>query len=180
MLHSVHMALAGFTVAAPLLGRGLATCRTLHLLDIENLMGGPDFTVEEVARLADEYGPIADLRSDDMTVLASSHYAAFAAWFGWPRARRLLRSGQDGADLALIDVMLSEDVAHRFDRVVVASGDGIFSSPCAWLQEMDCSVTVVCRPTALSRRLALAVRDVRFLRTEPEGAPNIAVLRRAA
>ena len=158
----------------------LVAARTLHLVDIENLMGGTAFTVEEVSLLADHYAPVAEHSPGDFTVLASSHFAAPAAWFGWPNARRLLQSGQDGADLALIDVMMGEDLHRRFGRVVVASGDGIFSAPCAWLQEVGCSVTVVTRRAALSRRLAFAVRDVRFLETEPDGAPSVAVLRRIA
>lgn len=169
---------AEFTLTARALG--LRTVgRTVHLVDIENLMGGAAFTTEAVARLAVEYRPVADLRPSDLMVLASSHYAASAAWFGWPEARRLLRSGPDGADLALVDVILGEDLYRRFDRVVVASGDGIFANPCAWLQEMGCTVTVVCRPSALSRRLAFAVRDVRFL-ADPEGCPAAAALRSAA
>lgn len=154
--------------------------RTVHLVDIENLMGGADFTVGEAAVVADHYVRIAVAAPEDFTVLASSHFAAPAAWFGWHTARRLLQSGSDGADLALIDVMMSEDFARRFGRVVVASGDGIFSGPCAWLQEQGCSVTVVTRREALSRRLAFAVRDVRYLELEPEGAPAVAALREVA
>jgi hypothetical protein len=160
--------------------RGLVPTRTLHLIDIENLMGGTHFTVDEAARLEELYAPIAEVAPRDFTVMASSHIAAPAAWFGWPNARRLLQSGPDGADLALIDVMMAEDVYRRFDRVVIASGDGIFSDPCAWLQEVGCLVTVVTRREALSRRLAFAVRDVRFLEAEPDGAPNVTIPRRVA
>jgi hypothetical protein len=66
--------------------------------------------------------------------------------------------------LALIDVIRLEDISARFDHVVIASGDGIFAEPCARLQAAGCSVTVVSRRhAALSRGLAFAVRDVRFL-----------------
>jgi hypothetical protein len=169
-----------FTAAAPPLRCGTAAQRTLHLIDIENLLGGAEFSINETARLADEYWPIAGVRPGDQTVLASSHHAARAAWFGWPDARRLVRSGKDGADLALVDVMLSEDIYRRFERVVVASGDGVFSGPCSWLQQMGCSVTVVSQPGALSRRLALAVGDVRLLQAVPEGAPSLVAFRSAA
>jgi hypothetical protein len=153
------MTYSQFTVVWP-----APTSRSLHLVDIENLMGGPAFTVEDAADLVGEYAPVAELGPKDLTVVASSHYAAYAAWFGWPNARRLVKSGRDGADLALADVMLNEDICRRFERVVVGSGDGIFAHPSAWLQANGCSVTVVCRPGSLSRELAFAVRDVRFLR----------------
>lgn len=181
--HSMDMLQDAFTLLhrpTKLAMKVLVPTRTLHLIDIENLMGGTDFTVDEAARLEDVYAPIAEVASGDFTVMASSHMAAPAAWFGWPNARRLLQSGPDGADLALIDVMMAEDVHRRFDRVVIASGDGIFSDPCAWLQEVGCSVTVVTRREALSRRLAFAVRDVRFLEVKPDGAPNVAVPKRVA
>jgi len=173
VMHSVYVAITAFTLDASPNGR------TVHLVDVENLMGSAAFTAEAVAKVAAEYAVVADFRPDHFTVLASSHYAASAAWFGWPEARRLVWSGQDGADLALVDVILTEDLDRRFDRVIVASGDGIFSSPCAWLQQRGCSVTVVCRRSSLSRRLAFAVRDVRFL-TEHDGTPNVVAGRRAA
>lgn len=151
--------------------------RTLHLIDVENLIGGASFTMHEAEAVAQRYGPVAGLSPQDLVILASSHVAAPAAWFGWPAGRRLLQSGPDGADLALIEVLMAENVNRRFSRVVIASGDGIFSGPSAWLQAMGCAITVVTRRDALSRRLALAVRDVRFLGTEPEGNPNIALAR---
>lgn len=154
--------------------------RTLHVIDIENLIGSTSFTVGEAAVVARRYALVSGCGPQDFTVLASSHIAAKAAWFGWPTGRRLVRSGPDGADRALIDVLTAEDVHARFGRVVVASGDGIFSGPCAWLQEMGCSMTVVTRRNALSRRLAFAVRDIRFLETQPGSTPTVRVFGRVA
>lgn len=99
-----------------------------------------------------------------MTVLATSHFAAGQAWMAWPSAtRRLVRSGADGADLALLDVIDSESLHLRFDRVVIGSGDGIFALAAGRLQRLGCPVTVVSRRDRLSRQLRLAVRDVRFI-----------------
>lgn len=173
------MALAALTPACESKASVRPVGRTLHLVDVENLLGGPVFTEDEASRVAAEYRVVAGVGPVDFTVVASSHYAAPATWFGWPAARRLVRSGPDGADLALVDVMVSEDLFRRFDRVVVASGDAIFSNPSAWLQQMGCAVSVVCRPGALSRRLAFAVRDVRFL-SGPTAGPGLAILERAA
>ena len=43
-------------------------------------------------------------------------------------ARHLWRSGPDGADRALLDVLENERVDERFERVTICSGDGIFAA----------------------------------------------------
>jgi hypothetical protein len=88
-------------------------------------------------------------------------------WFGWGEARRVVRSGRDGADLALVQIVDTENVASRFERVVIGSGDGIFAEPAARLQSLGASVTVVSRRESLSRELSFAVRDVRILEPLP-------------
>jgi hypothetical protein len=145
--------------------------RILHLLDVENLIGSPTFGFENALTIRRMYTAVAPAGSVDQVVLATSHHSALAAWFAWPpSARRLLRSGPDGADLALLDVLAFERAESRFDRVVIGSGDGIFSLASARLQEAGCAVTVVTRRDCLSRQLRLAVRDVRFLDAFPAAA----------
>lgn len=146
--------------------------RALHLVDVENLLGGTDFTELDVGATAARYCQIAGVGADDLVVVASSHHTALPVWFGWGEARRLVRSGPDGADLALLDVVRHEDVAVRFQRVVIGSGDGIFAFGAAALQRDGVGVTVVSRREFLSRQLRLAVRDVRFL--SPQLEPAIA------
>ena len=138
--------------------------RVLHLLDAENLLGGPGFTLAEAIQARAAYEAVAPGGRVNQVVLSTSHYAAPAAWFAWPRSvRRLVRSGPDGADEALLAVIATEGLELRFDRVVLGSGDGIFAFAVARLQASGCQVTVVTRPEALSRQLRLAVRDVRFI-----------------
>jgi hypothetical protein len=140
--------------------------RCLHLVDIENLVGCPTLGCAAVAHVAAKYAAVAGVAPNDHVVVASSHHGAPGAWFGWPGARRLLRSGCDGADLALLKVLESENPLARFGRIAVGSGDGIFAEPAARLQAAGCKVTVVSRPGALSRQLRLAALDVRFLEVE--------------
>jgi hypothetical protein len=137
--------------------------RSLHLVDVENLLGGTAFAEHDVAALACAYRRSAAIGPSDPVIVASSHHTAPAVWFGWGDARRLVRSGSDGADLALLDVIEHENVAARFQRIVIGSGDGIFAFPAAALQRAGVAVTVVSQPEFLSNRLRLAARDVRFL-----------------
>ncbi len=152
--------------------------RTLHLVDVENLLGGTSFDFLDVIDLENRYRQLVAVAERDHVVLASSHRAAEATWFGWSSTRRLLRSGPSGADRALVDVIEQEDPAHRFDTVVLASGDGIFAEPAARLQALGCRVLVVARPGSVSRRLAFAVRDIAYL--EPGRDARVDEVRLAA
>jgi hypothetical protein len=136
----------------------------MHLVDAENLSGSPRFSLAQARGIRRAYDAVAPAGARDMTTLATSHFAAPQAWMAWPNAtRRLVRSGADGADLALLDVIDSEHLHLRFDHVVVGSGDGIFALAASRLQLLGCPVTVVSRRDGLSRQLRLAVRDVRFI-----------------
>jgi NYN domain len=155
----------------------VAPSRVMHLVDVENLMSGPNFTVGEAQRVRQAYLAAAPAGLREQVVIATSHHAASAAWSAWPEAaRRLLRSGRDGADLALLRVVAAEALELRFDRVVIGSGDGIFAPAAARLQAGGCSVTVVTRRESLSKQLRLAVLDIRFV-----GLPRrVAATRRLA
>ena len=94
---------------------------------------------------------------------------AFVAWV-WARARSVPGYGKDGADLALLEV-LQEDVARRFDAVVVASGDGVFADLVMELTGRGVHVTVVAHECALSAQLRLAASEVVLL-SRLEGVPS--------
>lgn len=129
--------------------------RTLHLIDIENLVGSPDPTACQVREVRDHYEG-RYVRYGDLVVVACSHHAFGSVAWEWPCARHIPRSGKDGADLALLGVLAGEDVAERFQHVVVASGDAIFTDAVARLGMQGVSVTVVARHESLSRTLRLA------------------------
>lgn len=156
------------------LGRG----RAIHLVDLENLIGSSAMSAEQVAMIREMYLNVAEVACQDHVVVATGVAAATTAWFAWGPARRLVRAGIDGADQALLEVIRREALANRYTRVVVGSGDGIFTDACRVLQEA-CTVTVVTRRESLSTQLRLAVRDVRFLHDVP-CLPPVVSLREAA
>ena len=106
----------------------------------------------------------------DQVEVASSHLTLLNAALGWPHARYRVRSGPDGADLALLDVLRHENVALRFTHVAIGSGDHLFAEQAAHLAAHGVWVTVVSRQRSLSPRLALAAREVIFLDTMAEAA----------
>ena len=104
------------------------------------------------------------LGADDHVVMAANHNALLNAALGWPHVRYRVRSGPDGADLELLDVLLNEDVATRFSHVVIGSGDGAFGGAARALRDLGVRVTVVSRRGSLSLHLARAAAwDVVYL-----------------
>lgn len=138
--------------------------RTLVLADIENMQGGTDFTSEDVRITRRLIESVSQLPQDAHVVLAtSSGQSLVTAGLGWPEARRVWLPGHDGADLALADVALNEDVVDRFHKVVICSGDGLFAVVARYLHLAGMEVAVVARRESLSRALAAAAGQVVLL-----------------
>ena len=143
--------------------------RTLHVVDIENLAGAAIPSLGQVSRIQGLYVARLAFGADDQVVMATNHLALLNAALGWPHARYRVRSGPDGADLELLDVLLHEDVAARFTHVVIGSGDGLFGTAAASLVSRGVLVTVVSRRDSLSAGLARAATEVVYL-----DAPQVA------
>lgn len=137
--------------------------RRLHLVDIENLTGNPRPSLSQVRQALGLYTACLAFGAMDQAEVASSHLTLLNAALGWPHAHYRIRSGPNGADLALLDVLQHENVAKRFTHVAIGSGDHLFAEEAARLAALGVWVTVVCRPGSLSPRLALAAREVIFL-----------------
>ena len=145
--------------------------RVLHLIDIENLAGTPLPAVGEVRETRVRYGDRVRIGHADLVVIACNHKALLSVALGWRGARYRVRSGPDGADLELLDVIEHEKVAERFARAVIGSGDGRFADSAVELAELGCQVAVVSRRHSLARRLRLAASDVIYIDGPAAGRP---------
>jgi NYN domain len=137
--------------------------RGLHAVDIENLAGAALPSLAQVREVQGLYAECLALGALDQVVIASSHLTLLNAAHGWPHARYRVRSGPDGADLELLDVLLCENVAARFAHVVIGSGDGAFARAAASLTAAGVWITVVSRRRSLSPQLALVADEVIYL-----------------
>jgi hypothetical protein len=144
--------------------------RRLHLVDIENLAAAKIPGLSQIREVQNCYAEHLTFGAFDQVVIASSHLTLLNAGIGWPHARYRVRSGPDGADLALLDVLLREDIAARFTHVAIGSGDGVFAAAAASLAASGVRVTVVSHRNSLSARLALAACEVIYLDSEPAAA----------
>jgi hypothetical protein len=133
------------------------------LVDIENLAGTASPTSAEVEAVMAALGEVVPGFGEAQRVVACSHRAARTVAFACPMARHLWRSGPDGADLALLEILEDEHVADRFEFVTICSGDGIFTAVAARLAEHGVDTTVVALKGHLAARLELAARRVAYL-----------------
>lgn len=133
--------------------------RTLHLLDVENLVGGTGAGLP-VAPALEAYRRTIAVAAHDHVLLGSGPTMAFEASVAWPGALLRVGRGVDGADNALLAEADPSFLAAHYDRVVIGSGDHAFVPLVSRLRALGVAVCVVTRDdTSLSgdlRRLTLA------------------------
>ena len=144
--------------------------RRLHLVDIENLAGDSLPNLSQVRQALGLYTDCLAFGAMDQVEVASSHLTLLNAALGWPHAHYRVRSGPDGADLALLDVLRHENVAGRFTHVAIGSGDHLFAEEAAHMAAQGVWVTVVSRRRALSWRLQRAAAEVIYIDALAEAA----------
>jgi hypothetical protein len=128
--------------------------RSLHLVDLENVCGGAHAVPGDAVAGLWRYLDVAGWRDDDHVVIAAHPSLVIAVGFARLVPARLLpATGVDGADLALLRHVAAGDVAARYDRVVVGSGDHAFAALIEALADLGVDVSVVARPGSVSHEL---------------------------
>ena len=128
--------------------------RSLHLVDIENLMGGPSEGFMKLWEAIQNYQATVHVGSSDKVYVGVNPGLADAVRFFWSESDILLGFGPDGADNVLIDETRDhEHVLENYERVVVGSGDGIFAEVVKYFSGYGMDVLVVSRDRSLSNRI---------------------------
>ncbi|GAB3078023.1 hypothetical protein GCM10027053_47980 [Intrasporangium mesophilum] len=133
--------------------------RTLHLVDIENLLGDAYSSEAAVAEFLARYRH-RHVQCGDQVVIAANPHLGVIAKLAWPQALVRWARGPDGADQALINEANPAEIGRRFDRLVVASGDHIFEALVKQVRALGVAVLVVHRPGSLSKRLRRSTTTV--------------------
>ncbi len=103
--------------------------RSLHLVDLENLVGNPRATGPVVRHTFDRYLALADWQCGDHVIVASNPWLIREMCFDLPVPCNVHAAhGEDGADLMLLSHAPPELIVKRYGRLVVGSGDGIFAA----------------------------------------------------
>ena len=111
-----------------------------------------------------QFSRLSGLAPGDLAVVGTNPGLLSQASQLMPRARLVTQAGPDGADLALLrEVQDLLWVAQRFDRVVIGSGDGIFSNVAQGLRNLGIAVGVVGPHGSIATRLAQSVDFVRTI-----------------
>jgi hypothetical protein len=132
----------------------LTTTRTLHLVDIENLVGDPYATKGEALAAFDRYLETAGYRDGDQVILAANPALIREIAFDLPVPCNVHAArGENGADLILLAQAEPGWVSDRFDRFVVGSGDAAFTDTALAVRDHRTPVVVVSRAASLSGRL---------------------------
>lgn len=134
--------------------------RTVHLIDLENLVGSGHLTESLAHEAFSAYSTLGVVCPGDLVVVGVSHHNLIAAAYGWPHVRCRARSGPNGADLLLQEVMAEEHLEDRFGAAILATGDGGFAEPIAALIGRGLPVGVVAPAGRLSTKLRLAATAV--------------------
>lgn len=102
--------------------------RALHLVDLENVIGDPRASGPGVVETYEEVLVHGRHRAGDLVVVAvNPGMFRQIAFCPHTSCQLIVARGRDGADLALLGWARPEWIVARFDRLVVASGDGIFA-----------------------------------------------------
>jgi hypothetical protein len=130
--------------------------RSLHLVDIENLIGHGRASMCELASVAVEYINAAPVVSGDLVVIGCDRDLRLNAGLAWPGVRVVAGTGRDGAETALLADIGASFLSRRFGQVVFGSGDHAFAGLARDLTMLGTVVGVVAPPGALARELASA------------------------
>lgn len=146
----------------------LGVDRSVHLLDIENLLSTGEIEANAINAVFIDYKEQVTVTKDDLVIVGVSSIEGLlaVAMSDLRNCRLLYRPGKDGADLALQEVLDHEQLERRFAVVHVATGDGGFSPSVAALAGRGAYVVVISLPESLSKRLCLAAHQTIELRTE--------------
>ncbi|MFY9262633.1 MAG: NYN domain-containing protein [Actinomycetaceae bacterium] len=136
----------------------VSTGRRAVLVDVENLVGNSALTASEVRVSAQSLEPLLGPLRDTQVIIGVSHHNLLASKVGWSvsHPRFVVRSGCDGADLVLLDVIAEENLSKRFEEVVLVSGDHVFTGAVVRLGTEGVRVDVVAGRSSCSKTLRMA------------------------
>jgi hypothetical protein len=141
-----------WSVSKPTRGFDMKTnIRTAYILDIDNLCGEPLASYKSVKVVLDYFIEQYQPGHVDQVYCAATAEAAFAVKKLCPGFAVKVGRGVDGSDLCLLAIADPTWLKARFDRVVIGSGDGIFSPLAHQLINLGLEVEIISRPGSLSR-----------------------------
>ncbi len=146
--------------------------RSLHLVDLENLVGDPRAVAPLVSATLARYLRVARWRPGDHVIIASNPGLMREIVFDLPvPCNAHATRGRDGADVMLLSLAPPELVVRRYSRLVIGSGDHIFAARAHAARALGVEVLVVARAGGSSLRLR-AFEHVLLFAPKPDPGPH--------
>lgn len=137
--------------------------RGLHLVDLDNLVGGP-WNAGLVPQVLPQYLSTASYVQGDHLVVAADAHLATTAMFQLPVGGQfLVARGTNGADNRLLELLTTDHIVTRYSRMVIGSGDHCFAGLAREVRSLGGSVSVVARRGTLARSLQAACNRTLWL-----------------
>lgn len=147
--------------------------RTLHLVDIENLLTVPprDANGGHYVSAAKAFWAAVGPRPDDHLVIGCDFANMFKAGDALHRGQLVCGHGPDGGENAILDHVRPGFIRSHYGRVVIASGDHAFIPLAERLLLLGVEVQSACIPgcgsSALRELLGPAIPILNFASEEP-------------
>jgi hypothetical protein len=133
--------------------QGSGEGRTAYFLDVDNLCQSglaPKHMVEaSLMAIRMRFQP----NETDQIFCAATAKAAFFCKQYWPKCSVRVGRGADGSDLRLLNDADPVWLSKRFNRVVIASADGIFAGLATELQKLGVKVVIAVSSQKVSHKL---------------------------
>lgn len=153
-MNSIDQANKGHNHSAPqhALSRDLKG-RTAFFVDMDNICG------TGLARKHQVEAALIAIRAkfqpspDDQVYCAATAKAAFYCKQFWPNCSVRVGRGEDGSDICLLNDANPMWLSKRFERVVIASADGIFAGLATELLKLGVKVVIAASSPKVSHKL---------------------------
>ena len=146
--------------------------RCIHLIDIENICGASNPSVEQVAHARAAYlSLVKPGATDQFFVRVSSRTNLAAASFGWPNARVHCKEGHDGADILIAKDLMENKFEQTFNTIYLASGDGGLAPFAKHVVSRGGNLAVISLPQALSMKMRFTGAKVLYLNPDSGMVP---------
>lgn len=147
--------------------------RTLHLVDIENLLGVPprEASGEHYISAAKAFWAAVGPKPDDHLLVGCDFANMFKARDAIHRGQLVCGRGPDGGENAILEDARPGFIKSHYGRVVIASGDHAFVPLAKRLKILGVDVVSACIPghgsRALRELLGPAIPILNFASEEP-------------
>jgi hypothetical protein len=147
--------------------------RRLVAVEIENIAEGAVRTTALASWARRQVEGAIALKQGEQVIIGATHRSVLPVRMVWPEARIVTGLRVEDVHGELLEVLQGERIGERFDELVLASGNGVYTEAIASLAASGVEVTVLAWPESLSKRLRMAAAKSVLLVRGMEGLGGV-------